>query len=443
MAFQDGVLCKRGIRSDVLWTNPLLYRDPFRRTPIALDTRALLATQYAPRAALDALSERRLADLFKAASYIPFWKSRIDTAHAPADILRSLPVTSKKNFIGRHVDEYTRPRDRARSRKDHTSGSTGEPFEFYFDWRAELRSFGIRERMVRAATRGQALPVVCMRARPSPGFFFGNYVLFYLRGYNSVRHRLPEFIEFAKRFPHGFAVYAYTSSVVELARALHDSGTKLPIRAALATGEGVRESERALVTEGLGASLFLTYATHELKWLTFECEYHRAHVNEEYVHVEVVDEGGAPLPSKSEGKVVATAFDNYAMPFIRYDTGDRGTLSEEPCPCGRTLRTLSVSGRQTDRIEVPGRRIPVFDVSTSFDVFPHAVRQFQIVQKGPCAFSIRVVAGPEFEFRKEDLRTRLRGLIHPDADISWEVVASIPEVRTGKALVYINEQGRG
>lgn len=399
-----------------------------------------MRSQYWPRERLEALTAARLTDLVRRVSRIPYWKHRFDSAglrdtHIRDDFGR-VPILFKKDFLEggtRLLNESLLPK----SHPDCTSGSTGEPFNFRLDWRAELRYFAIRERMFRSVAGNSVLPVIYFRSRINPGFFFGHHYLFHLRGYNYIVHRLADFIEMTKKFTHGFVIYGYTSSFVELARRLSNAGVSLPIKAVVATGENVRESDRALVEKELNTKFVLTYATWEVKWIGHECEHRNCHINEEYVYVEIVDNDGAPLPPGAEGRIVVTSFESEAMPFIRYATGDRGVVSAEPCPCGRTLKTIRVSGRQSEIIETPGRVVPLFDVSTAFDTFARSVRQYQIDQTGLNAFNIRVIATKAFEQEREALHQKLVRILHPDVRITWIVVDEIPQAASGKAKYFI------
>jgi phenylacetate-CoA ligase len=87
----------------------------------------------------------------------------------------------------------------------------------------------------------------------------------------------------------------------------------------------------------------------------FECkEQAGVHVNEGEFIAEVIDhKTGEPA---GEGELVITNLGRLGMPVIRYRTGDRVKLSEEPCGCGRTLARFDggVIGRVDDVIIVRG-----------------------------------------------------------------------------------------
>ena len=69
--------------------------------------------------------------------------------------------------------------------------------------------------------------------------------------------------------------------------------------------------------------------------------------------MEIVDSNGEQI-DKGEGRIVATSLYNYAMPFLRYDTGDDGNLLDDTCSCGRGYKLLKeVNGRTVDVLVTP------------------------------------------------------------------------------------------
>lgn len=69
------------------------------------------------------------------------------------------------------------------------------------------------------------------------------------------------------------------------------------------------------------------------------------HVNADVVHVEVLDEHGFATPGY--GRVVVTDLLNVAMPLLRYELGDIGSLTASGCACGRVTPALRLLGRST------------------------------------------------------------------------------------------------
>jgi len=101
------------------------------------------------------------------------------------------------------------------------------------------------------------------------------------------------------------------------------------------------------------------------------------HVQEDHFLVEVVDPStGEVLEEGSEGELVFTTLRKEAMPLLRYRTGDIGSLTFEPCSCGRTFaRIRGLRGRRDDMIIVRGVNLYPSNVEHLLmgvaDVAPH------------------------------------------------------------------------
>jgi len=387
-------------------------------------------------------STLRLRDALQAAAHLPFWKERLENSGVDLDSfqvsdLDRLPVLSKKDFRERKMVEYTDAETIRFAERDFTSGSTGQPFEFFFDRPAELRSFAICERMFRINAGGR-YPVIGMRGRHKPGFAVHGHHMFYLLGSNSVKHRLHDLVEVAQRYPEGIILYGYTSAIIEVARQVQEQGGTMNIRAAIATGEALSAEQRALIEQTLKTKFFLNYASREMGWVGYECDHHSVHVNEEWAYLEIVDENGKAVKDGEEGAIVVTLFDNRTMPLIRYDSGDTGSVIPGPCPCGSALKRITLSGRKNDIIELAdGRTVPLINLSASLDKYNKSLRQFQIVQTSPLEFTIKVIPGPGFEASRDNIRDQIVRLLHPSVTITWEIVEDIAPSKSGKSIYFV------
>jgi phenylacetate-CoA ligase len=249
---------------------------------------------------------------------------------------------------------------------------------------------------------------------------------------------MSEFTLLAAKHTGGFILYGYTSWVVELARQMEGLGVEFPIRAVMVAGEHLSDNDRVYIERVMKAELFTLYASREVGFLGYECEFHSMHINEEWAYLEVVDGNGLPLPFGKEGRIIVTAFDNQVMPFIRYEIGDVGVISDTPCRCGRTLRTLTFKGRTAELIELDDNRVvSLLDIAYSFGSYRDSVRHYQIVQTGRMSFLLRVVPGPFFEEKKEILEALLVRLLHPRVQLRWDVTDTIPEATSGKAVYFV------
>jgi phenylacetate-CoA ligase len=146
--------------------------------------------------------------------------------------------------------------------------------------------------------------------------------------------------------------------------------------------EGLRaEIERAL--PGLRAVNF--YGLSEMcgPGVATECLEVRdgLHVHEDHFLVEVVDpESAAPVDEGTEGELVFTTLAKEAMPLLRYRTGDLGSVTYEPCRCGRTTaRIRDLRGRRDDMIIVRGVNVYPSNVEHALLSVPEAAPHYQLV----------------------------------------------------------------
>src|SRR6202008_3961893 len=106
------------------------------------------------------------------------------------------------------------------------------------------------------------------------------------------------------------------------------------------------------------------------------------------------------LETNAEGAAIGTGLRNYAMPFIRYSTGDAIECSEGECECGRPFGLVrSIEGRMEDYIVTPnGSRVGRLDHLLKG---AEGVAEAQIVQDDPAVVRIRVVRGKGYSVETE------------------------------------------
>jgi phenylacetate-CoA ligase len=131
------------------------------------------------------------------------------------------------------------------------------------------------------------------------------------------------------------------------------------LRVGMFGAEPWSEDLRALIEMKSSIKAFDMYGLSEIigPGVAFECEEREGlHINEDMFFPEVIDpESGLPVAEGEMGELTLTSLAREAMPLVRYRTGDRVSLSSEPCACLRTLRRMSrVVGRTDDMLIVAG-----------------------------------------------------------------------------------------
>ena len=147
--------------------------------------------------------------------------------------------------------------------------------------------------------------------------------------------------------------------------------------------------------------LHQTYGLNEFGKVGLRCEAGRYHIHVEHCLAEVVDAEGRPCAPGQIGHVVVTSFTNWAMPLLRYDTGDMAVAVTGPCPCGRTLPSIGeIAGRYREYLGLPeGTGERVNTLMTAFVTFPadrlSFLRRYQIHQDRHNRFELRLqTVGP-------------------------------------------------
>ncbi|MBA2881736.1 phenylacetate-CoA ligase [Desulfosalsimonas propionicica] len=119
-------------------------------------------------------------------------------------------------------------------------------------------------------------------------------------------------------------------------------------------GEFIDPEFRNSIETGLHVRTWLHYGLSEIPGpaIAFECKAHDGlHIQEDHFLAEIIDpETREVLSPGSAGELVLTSLTTRAFPLIRFKTGDRARLLEDPCPCGSTLMRMKWDSERTDDI---------------------------------------------------------------------------------------------
>jgi len=148
----------------------------------------------------------------------------------------------------------------------------------------------------------------------------------------------------------------HPATASRLARLSLARGLRLSrLRELCTAGEPVDAETREVCRKAWDVPLTDVYSRDETGHIALQCPDHEHyHVQSECVLVEVLDGQGRGCAPGGFGRVVITTLHNYAMPLVRYETGDFAEVGD-PCPCGRGLPVLRrVVGRPRNmRVTAP------------------------------------------------------------------------------------------
>jgi phenylacetate-CoA ligase len=383
---------------------------------------------------------------------VPYLREKYRAAGATLEDLHSwndfrrLPTLTRAE-INAHGPELCSTAYHGRLLPHATGGSTGTPTRFFrtyesYDWRTATkdRAYGWSGwRLGEPALYLWGAPVGSVSRRQA----------WKARAYQAVHRQLIvntfsqsdqlwSDVQARARTFRPVLVVGYVSSLEAFASYLLRTGRTLPgVRFAIAAAEPLFDATRQRIEDGLGVPLFNTYGSREFMSIAAECECRDGlHLHAENLLVETRE---TRERANGPSEILVTDLHNYGMPFIRYESGDLGTITSATCGCGRGLPRLErIDGRVLDALRTAdGRTVPG-------EFFPHLLKEipelahYRVEQTSLDRIVISAVLTEPLSDRSDSLLRREIGRVFGPGT-SWEMrrVADIPRLGSGKRRVTV------
>ncbi|MEA3514576.1 MAG: radical SAM protein, partial [Nanoarchaeota archaeon] len=218
-----------------------------------------------------------------------------------------------------------------------------------------------------------------------------------------------------------------------LALFIEDKGIKLPfIKAISSTYELLTESNRQFLETAFNCRVFDQYGCSELGPIANSCEHGNKHIYMDKVIVEIIKD----KPDAEFGRIIVTDLNNYAMPLIRYDTGDIGHFVKGVCSCGRNSGMLEIDGRVGNIVTVDGKVFTPKEIDRLFKGIQR-IKLYRVVQKKEHEFKIEIMRNKQFnnaaaEKIKDEIRDNFKKYLSSDIKLEFEYVDEILPMNSGK-----------
>ncbi|QDP41454.1 phenylacetate--CoA ligase family protein [Radiobacillus deserti] len=203
-------------------------------------------------------------------------------------------------------------------------------------------------------------------------------------------------------------IHTYPSAILSLCEYIKRTGFKMENtpKAILATSENIYPGQKEIVEGIFNSRLFTFYGHSERACIAGWCEksdYY--HIQSEYGYVELLDEEQKVITkTNTRGEIVCTGFWNYAMPFIRYQTGDYSAYaSKKSCLCGRNYELLeTIEGRWMQEMLVckDGSKVSITALNMHSNLFDN-VKHYQLFQHKVGEVIIKIVKTDKFSDNDE------------------------------------------
>jgi len=218
--------------------------------------------------------------------------------------------------------------------------------------------------------------------------------------------------------------------------------TQLGIKVVFVTSERLYPYQREAIESTFSAPVANGYGGRDAGFIAHECPHGNMHISAEDIIVEIIDRDGHVLPDGESGEIVVTHLATSDFPFVRYRTGDIGTISTSVCSCGRGLPVLKdIEGRTTDFvIAADGTVMHGLALIYILRELP-GVEAFKIIQESLTLTCIDVVASDLNEATKADIINQFKQRLGSTVNIELRLVARIEAEASGKFRYVISKVG--
>ncbi|HUM82684.1 MAG TPA: phenylacetate--CoA ligase family protein [Lachnospiraceae bacterium] len=361
-------------------------------------------------------------------------------------VLQDFPVVNKET-IRSHYDDFLSP-DFAKAkgtRQQSTSGSTGTPITIYQDlykanhdqadgiFLGALAGYYIGQKM--AFVRVWVHNIVKSRLE----LLAENFIM--MDGSHLDDVSIADMLETIRR-KHVKCIIGYSSALTEFCRYLESNEPDMSgfeVSSIIPISESMLPEVRKKLSEMFDCPVRSWYSDEECGIMGVqEKDSERYYINSESYHYEILKPDSDEAAEEGEvGRIVITDLNNYAMPLIRYDTGDLAKAEKVEKDGRYKFYLTELYGRRGDMLyDTQGRIMTPMVISLNlWDV--KGIRQYQFIQTGEKEYELHLNADPE-AVDLSMITGRLQPYFGTDAVLKAEFVDEIPVLSSGKRKYTLN-----
>jgi len=328
----------------------------------------------------------------------------------------------------------------------NTGGSTGEPLEFIVSTIAGAvdkvhqefvfkTTMNYQEGDKIVAFDGSTVPEECVKShiywipKNNQDIPYGSvsYSALYLTKEN-IHYYVENIMDEAPCILRG-----YPSFISNIAEYILNKNITFPfkIKGVQLTSEVATAEQIDIIKKAFGTKVYLQYGHSEVcvYGYTFD-ELQEYYCSPFYGFTEVLDEMGRQVDIGEIGEVVVTGFYNFAMPFIRYRTGDLAIFNGDT---NGIVRLQKIIGRTQDYIiTTDGDRIALTALvfGQHYKAFKN-IEKWQLQQDVPGKVHIRIIKGESYS-KEDELEIQRKFQVFCGVDTEFEYVNSISLTKRGK-----------
>lgn len=389
--------------------------------------------------------------LHLAVSQSPYYRELWGRGSVRAEDISSFPVLTKQ-IIKSNFDALTNPKVPAIKCFDfNTGGSTGEPLRFKVarqcglvdrvHQRHCLESMGYQRGDQVFAFDGSTIPSQYIHKRifwKKKSFSQMPYGSVHLSSHFVNKSTIDSYLAFLEQERPSF-LRGYPSFISDLAECIIAQKRRVDfVKGVLLTSESVLDYQYSLIRDAFCAPVTVQYGHSEMAvFATQPAGTTDYWCSPFYGFTEILDVNGQHVAAGEVGEVVVTGYFNYAMPFIRYKTGDLATYGGQR---DGSVILKKLQGRDQDFVvNARDEKISITGLvfGRHYEAFKN-IEKWQIRQLEPGHVLIQVIPRSTYtESDASELRRSFAELAAVNAVV--EIVSEIPLTPGGKFRFVVHE----
>lgn len=358
--------------------------------------------------------------------------------------LTDFPIIDKNTVLERYDAFKSELYGQKKLFKASSSGSTGIPFTILQDKTKRARNTGdvIYFKEQAGGAIGNKLVYIKLwdytNVKKKWETFFQN--IFVHNVMDTSNEDLKGLISTLEKDNSQKTILGYPSFFEELCNYLDVQEVKpnIPkVNCVISMAEALKQQERVRMGHYFKAPVFERYSNQENGILAQQTSQSSGKylLNWASYHFEILElDSDRHVEPGSLGRIVVTDLFNYAMPLIRYDTGDMAIYEEEE---NQYPYFSKIYGRRMDTIyNTNGDMVSPFIFYMVLDF--SKIKQFQFIQTKRREYLFKLNGNPE-EVDEEDIISYFKEYLGKDAVIKFSYVQEIPLLSSGKRKKIVNQ----
>ncbi len=421
-------------RAFLFWTVDLLKGSPVRK-----NLNEIIESIQNPNP--EQIGSKRMELLSHAVETCPFYQSLakdLELGKFPV-VNKSIIRNSLNNFIS---SKYTQQK----LIPVLTSGSTGTPFKTFQDKEKKLRNYA--DTLYFAGLAGYEIGHRLMYLKIWVEEKMKSKQAYWLQNMCPVDvvhlddRTIDHMISQMEKDRSTFGILGYVSALETICQHLdrqNHPGVRANVRSIITMSEALNDYTKTSMEKYFGAPVVSRYSNLENGIIAQQEIKGKPGflINTASYFVEILKMNSDEAAAEGEtGRIVVTDLYNYAMPMIRYDTGDVGAMVSDPENPEKKYFS-KIEGRKLDLLyDTKGHIVSSYMAYKNMWQYTD-IKQYQLIQEGKKNYTFKINADPAFN-REKQLIKEFRSFLGDDADFKIQYVDEIPLLSSGKRKKVVN-----